>query len=51
MIASQCFAKDILKTKNIIRFNQDQTVSQILSSLKNSHDAGFVFDKKTNFWE
>lgn len=41
--------KDILKTKDILRFNQDQKLSELLSHLSSSHDAAFVFDDNENF--
>ncbi|NMB56721.1 CBS domain-containing protein [Candidatus Beckwithbacteria bacterium] len=36
--------KNLLKTKNIIRFDCNQTLGQVLPKLTSSHDAAFVFD-------
>jgi len=38
--------KDIVKTKGVLRFQQDQKLSEVLSSLVSSHDAAFVFNSE-----
>lgn len=38
-------AKDILKTEKILKFECEQTISQVLPKLTSSHDAAFVFDQ------
>ena len=42
-------AYDVLKTTGILKAKPDNTLSQIISKLRNSHDAVFVFDNKDKF--
>jgi CBS domain-containing protein len=39
-------AKDLLKTKKIISFSPDDSLSKAMASLKSSHDVAFVLDDK-----
>lgn len=41
--------QDILKVKNIIRIDPDETLSSALSYLSSSHDAAFVFSKDKKY--
>lgn len=41
--------KDILKTKNIYRYNEQQKLSEVISDLESSHDAAFVFNDRDEF--
>lgn len=38
--------RDIIKTKGIFRFQQEQKLSEVLSSIVSSHDAAFVFNEE-----
>lgn len=41
--------KDILKTENIIKSSSQATLSSVLSKLRSSHDAAFVFDENNKY--
>jgi CBS domain-containing protein len=40
---------DILKTEDIIKVGQEETLTSVLSKLSSSHDAAFVFDENDKF--
>ena len=41
--------KDLLKTKDVFRYQENQKLSEVLSKLKSSHDAAFVFNDNDEF--
>lgn len=40
---------DVLKTEDIIKVDQEETLTSVLSKLSSSHDAAFVFDENEKF--
>ena len=41
--------KDIVKTRNIIKINPDETLASALAQLSSSHDAAFVFNESGSY--
>jgi len=41
--------KELLKTTDVIKINQEETLATALSKLSSSHDAAFVFDDQEKF--